>query len=101
MEKTAVDATAKKYWEDYFKEYGQMWVRNIPRRIKSAVRMEMKAEKIEGSLVPLAYEVSPDGTLSLEAAFNGMLDNKFAKVLITAEFNEDGILTSFEPTRII
>jgi len=101
MEKIAVDQAAKDYWSNYFKEYGQMWVRNIPRRIKAEVRRAMKASSTEGSVIPLAYEVADDGTLSIEAAFVGKLDDKDAKVLITAEFDDNGILKSFDPTRVI
>ena len=100
MIKTAVDNVAKKYWETYFSEYGQVWVRSIPRRIKSELQREFKASKIDGNVCPLAYEKADDGTLSVEAAFSGTIDNKAAKILVTAEFNEDGLLVKCDPTRI-
>ena len=100
MEKIAVDTTAKDYWTKFFKEYGQMWVRDIPRRIKQAVRREMKANVVEGRIVPLAKDISKDNTLSIEAAFVGTIDDKEAKVLITASFNAEGQMQDLDVTRI-
>lgn len=103
MDKVAVDQATKEYWNNYFHEYGQMWTRDIPRRIKTAMTKtkDLGGVKIaEGNVVPVAHEVSPDGILSLEAAFTGKLDNQDAKVLITAEFTESGRMTKFEANRI-
>ena len=90
MKKTAVDAAANDYWKNYFKEYGEMWVRDIPRRIKTAVRRELKASKVEGRIVPIAKDISSANVLSLEAAFVGKLDDKDSRALITAEFSPAG-----------
>ena len=98
--KVAVDSTAKNYWGSYFKEYGQMWVRDIPRRIKQAVRREIKANEIDGELVPIAHDVSRDQTLSVEAAFVGKVDGVDTKILITASFNSEGQMQSIDTTRI-
>jgi hypothetical protein len=100
MEKTAVDKTAKDFWISYLKDYGQMWVRDLPRRIKQAVKRELKASTIEGEVVPLAKDISKDNTLSVEAAFIGKVDDKDAKVLITASFNGEGKLEDLDITRI-
>lgn len=37
MIRTAVDATAEAYWEEYFGAYGKQWVRKIPRRVATAL----------------------------------------------------------------
>jgi hypothetical protein len=102
MDKVAVDQATKTYWDNYFNEYGQMWTRDIPRRIKTAMTKtkELAIKTAEGIIVPLAKNVAEDGTLSLEAAFNGELDGKQAKVFITAEFNENGRMLKFETNRI-
>ena len=100
MEKTAVDNAAKDYWATYFKEYGQMWVRDVPRRIKSAVRRREKAASIVGRIAPMAADVADDGTLSIEAAFVGKLDDQDARVLITAQFDAKGRLQNIETTRV-
>ncbi len=101
MHKKAVDAKSKEYWDSYFKEYGKSWTRDIPRRMKQAVRREVEASKIEGLFKPLAKHVNDDNSLSLEAAFIGKLDDQDAKVLITAEFNSNGVMQEFEATRIV
>jgi len=100
MDKTAVDSTAKDYWTTYMKEFGAMWVRDIPRRIKQAVRREIKANDIDGDLVPIASDVSKDKTLSVEAAFVGKVDGVDSKILITASFSADGKMQSLDTTRI-
>ena len=102
MDKTAVDNAANKYWSTYFKEYGKMWVRNIPKRIKTAMLQtkELGVKTAEGNIVPVAYDISDSGVLSLEAAFSGKLDDQDAKVLVMAEFTEEGKLRKFEATRI-
>lgn len=100
MDKVAVDAAAKNYWSTYLKEFGEMWVRDIPRRIKQAIRREFKANEIEGSVAPLAREISEDKTLSVEAAFVGKIDDRAAKVLVTATFNPEGRMEGLDITRI-
>jgi hypothetical protein len=100
MDKVAVDSTAKNYWSTYFKEYGQMWVRDVPRRIKQAMTREIKATKLEGEIVPVAHDVSKDNTLSVEAAFIGKVDGVDSKIMITASFNAEGKMESIDTTRI-
>ena len=102
MEKTAVDKVTQDYWAGYFKEYGKMWIRNIPRRIKTAMvrTKDLGIKTAEGNVVPIAHDLSEDGIFSIEAAFEGKLDNKEAKVLIIAEFNDEGRMRKFEATQI-
>lgn len=102
MDKVAVDKATKEYWDNYFHEYGQMWTREIPRRIKTAMTKskDLSVKTADGVLVPIAKDVADDGTLSIEASFNGKLDDQDSKVLITAEFNELGRMLKFEASRI-
>ena len=102
MDKTAADKATKEYWSAYFKEYGSMWVRDIPRRIKTAmVRTKDLGVKIaEGHVVPMAHDVSDDGIMSIEAAFTGKLDDQDGQVIIVAEFNSEGRMQKFEAVRI-
>jgi bacterioferritin len=100
MDKQAVDSTAKDYWTKYFKEYGQMWTRNIPRRIKQAVRRDLQASAIDGDVIPLAKDISDDQILSIEAAFVGKIDEQDARVLVTAAFNQEGKIQDIDITRI-
>lgn len=96
-----MDKATEEYWSNYFRDYGKMWVRNIPRRIKAAmVRSKDIGVKIaEGHIVPIAYDAS-DNSLSIEAAFNGKLDDKESQVFIVAEFNDQGRMQKFEASRI-
>ena len=100
MDKVAVDSTAKNYWSTYFREYGQMWVRDVQRRIKQAMTREIKATKLEGEIVPVAHDVSKDNTLSIEAAFIGKVDGVDSKIMVTASFNAEGKMESIDTTRI-
>ena len=100
MNKTAVDKTCKEYWSKYFLDYGQMWTKDVPRRIKQAVRRKLEASTIDGEVAPIAKDVAKDGTLSIEAAFIGKLDNKDARVLVTATFNKEGRMEDLDVTRI-
>lgn len=102
MDKVAVDKATKEYWGNYFKEYGQMWIRDIPRRVKTAMvrTKDLGVKTVEGSIVPIAHNVGEDGTLSIEAAFSGKLDDHDARALITAEFSNNGKMLKFEASRI-
>jgi len=102
MDKVAVDKATQDYWNNYFNEYGQMWTRNIPRRIKVAMTKskDLDIKTAEGNVAPIAHSIEDDGHLSIEAAFVGKLDDKESRVLVTAEFNESGRMLKFEATRI-
>lgn len=100
MDKIAVDSTAASYWSKYFKDYGKMWVRDIPKRIKAAMKHEAKLDNIDGNVVPLASHTNDDKSLSIEAAFVGKVDNIDANYLITAEFKDDGQMKNIEINRV-
>ena len=100
MHKEAVDAKAKEYWSAYFKEYGQMWVRDIPRRIKAETQTKLAAKELEGSIAPLANSVTKEGLLNIEASFVGKIDGQDARGIATAQFAQNGDLKSFELCRI-
>ena len=100
MEKTAVDAKTKSYWESYFHEYGSVWVRDIPKRIKSAAIEKLGVKEIVGKFSPMANSVGEDESLSIEAAFVGQIDGKDAKGIASAQFDKAGELKSFEFCRI-
>ncbi|MGW8181252.1 MAG: hypothetical protein ACWGQW_21180 [bacterium] len=102
MDKVAVDKATKQYWDTYFKEYGKMWTRDIPRRVKTAMvrTKDLGVKTAEGNVAPIAHHVADDGTLFIEAAFSGKLDDLDAKVLITASFNDEGNMLTFEANRV-
>lgn len=101
MQKIAVDNATKDYWSKYFDEYGQMWVRDIPRRMKTAMSKEANVDKVEGNIAPMAAHRNKDGGLSIEAAFVGTINDQDAKILITAAFDSEGKMTEFVPNRIV
>ena len=100
MNKVAVDEATKKYWSTYFKEYGSTWVRDIPRRIKQATRRKIGAKELEGVLRPIAHETAKDGSLSIEAAFAGIIDGQEAKGFIVSSFDKEGTMQEFNFHRI-
>lgn len=73
LSKTAVDATAKSYWESYFGAYGADWVRKIPRKIAAALAQNSLIAKADGAdLRPIALVRDPKaGGFTLEAAVRG------------------------------
>lgn len=103
MDKIAVDNATKKYWDTYFKEYGKMWTREIPRRVKTAMirTKDLGVKTAEGNIVPIAHHIAEDDTLFIEAAFSGKLDDRDAKVLVLASFNKEGKMLSFEANRVV
>ena len=98
MQKTALDQAAKSYWSDYFKEYGKMWIRDIPRRIKTAASRHLKAD-IEGEFAPIAGDMN-NNMLSVEASFVGKIGNQEGKILVTASFDEEGKISEFICNRV-
>lgn len=73
LSKTAVDATAKSYWESYFGAYGADWVRKIPRKIAAALASKsLIARADQAELRPVALvRDSRGGGFILEAAVRG------------------------------
>ena len=100
MNKVAVDAKAKSYWTSYFKSYGELWVRDIHKRVHQAALEKTGAKEIEGAFSPLANSVDNKGLLSIEAAFVGKIDGKDAKGIATATFTADGNVSDFNFCRI-
>lgn len=100
MDKVAVDQKAKEYWSSYFKDYGESWTRDIPRRIKQAMRREANVKDVVGNLVPIAANVAESGLLSVEAGFKGKIDDQDAQILVTASFDSDGKMLDFVLNRV-
>lgn len=101
MRKVAVDKATQNYWSDYFSEYGKMWVRDIPRRVKVAMRRKVNATKVEGNIAPIAANIDEnDDSLLIEAAFVGKIDDRDATILVTAEFDSSGNMQSIEAFQV-
>ncbi len=100
MRKEAVDQASKTYWSEYFRDYGKMWVRDIPRRVKAGIKKLSNSMSVEGTVAPLASHVGANGVVSVEAAFIGEIDGKQAKVLVTADLNDKGEFQEFHVNRI-
>lgn len=96
MKRVAVDEVAKKYWEDYYMEYGRAWIRDIPRRIKAAVdeeRPTRTASTDEGyKVIPLAHK-REGSTLTWE----GLYSTPSERLLFAADFDLDGNIAAFKP----
>lgn len=90
--KTAVDEAAKRYWQDYFSSYGEMWVREIPRRIKAALVTKKLAavsgeDDLDADIAPFGYTARSDGGVDLEGALR-VADSP--PRLFKASFDADG-----------
>lgn len=89
LSKTAVDATAKSYWESYFGSYGADWVRKIPRKIAAALAAKSlvaQADKAELRPVALVRDAKRGGFV-LEAAVRGA-DGE--RLMINAQISSTG-----------
>ena len=52
--------------------------------------------KIEGEFAPIAGNINPvDDGLTVEASFVGKINDKEAKILVTASFDQEGKLSEF------
>lgn len=106
MKKQALDEAAKKYWEEYFKDYGKLWVRDIPRKITAhlatSVRRHATVKKqitVEGEALPLWGKEQADGSLFVEGAFKGQVANgKQIRLMWAALFDADGKILKYEDT---
>lgn len=99
LSKVAVDEAAKKYWEEFYKEYGKSWVREIPRKIKTAMAegKRVAAADIEpGRVFPIARAVTPKGVV-LEGLFETQAG---AKLVFQAAFDGEGNVVSFSPIEL-
>ena len=65
MRRYAVDKSAEDYWSEYFGEYGQAWVRNIPRRVSAALQAK-DTRLASADIQPLGVALRADGGLTLE-----------------------------------
>lgn len=91
-----VDKLTKDYWSNYFGDYGKLWVKDIPKRVKAAVDAKRTAAAgtapidAAGDVVPLGYEITA-AALTLEGAYR----TAAATQLFRATFNADGEITDF------
>jgi hypothetical protein len=88
--KTAVDQAAKDYWISFYKEYGQTWVKDVPRKIKAALiankRVAAKSDDVQpGQIELLAFAEIKTGGVRLEGVFKA--DKKLA---FTVDFSKAG-----------
>lgn len=93
--KTAVDSTAEKYWSEYYGEYGQLWVRKIPMRVKAALAEHASQKKLaavqgEPTIAPLATVITDDG-VTLEGV--AVWPNALRKAFVI-EFSHEGAVKS-------
>jgi hypothetical protein len=96
LQKWAVDEKAKKYWQDFYKEYGKSWVRDIPRKVKKAFvegkRVASSEDADLGIIVPVAKAITASN-MTLE----GVLHTRAGKKLVfQATFNHDGDITHLD-----
>lgn len=91
--RSAVDKAAEEYWTKYYADtgYGELWVRKIPKKIRTAMRLETGLDMRSIDIVPLATQASPKG-IWLE----GMAAAGQKRVAFVAEFDHDGELMEFE-----
>lgn len=94
FDKWAVDEAAKKYWENYYKEYGKSWVRDIPRRVKKAM-VESKTASDNGIVTPVGKAVSDNGVV-----LEGMYRTDAGNFLFRADFDHEGNITSFDASKL-
>lgn len=97
MEKTAVDAAAKKYWEELYGEYGAALVRDIPRRIKAALLENKKIASVEddAGIHPVASARHNDGLL-----LEGLYDGHDVKLLFRATVDKVGNVTDVQAIEV-
>lgn len=94
--KTALDQQAKSYWEEYFGDYGKLWVRDIPRNVKSAMLDDRKktagpeTQITESEVVPVGYAVKADRVV-LEGVHRGTFSDGHREAkLFSIEFDHEG-----------
>lgn len=96
LSKWAVDEKAKKYWESFYKEYGKSWVRDIPRKVKTAMveghKVASAGEANMGIVVPVAKAITATH-MHLEGL---MHTHSGKKIAFQATFDHDGNLTNLD-----
>jgi hypothetical protein len=90
--KTAVDQAAKDYWISFYKEYGETWVRDVPRKVKAALiadkRIAAKDTEVQpGQLYPLAHARLSTGGIRVEGIYRAGGEKRLAFVV---DFDKDG-----------
>ena len=87
----AVDQTAKDYWTSYYGKYGEMWVREIPRKIKRALlsRDDFQRAASKVDVVPL-QDLKSNKTGGLE--LHGVMRTAAGHTIFKAEFSKSGKL---------
>lgn len=97
--KWAVDEAAKKYWDEYYKEYGRTWTRDIPRRVKKAMVERVKLASNEsqlGIVTPIATSIAAEG-VKLEGMFRSASGDNF---MFYAEFDHNGEVGRFDSVKL-
>lgn len=98
LSKVAVDAAAKKYWESFYKEYGRAWVRDIPRRVKTAMAETRRIASVDvesGQVFPTAATLVGD-----VATIEGLIKTSGADHMFQASFNGDGDIIAFDTVKL-
>lgn len=87
MNKTAVDAAAKTYWEKLYGDYGTQLTRDIPRRIKAALVANKKVAAVsqDAVLIPSAIAKTAAGVV-----VEGLYTDASAKMLFSATLDVEG-----------
>lgn len=110
--KTAVDASAAKYWADFYKDsgYGKLWVRTIPKRIQAALTKAASATKKtanssigEPNLAAIATVINDDGVIlegtarwNISTKTAGKSTSRLVLKAFVAEFDHEGNLKGFD-----
>ena len=105
FDKVAIDSFAKAYWIKLYGEYGKMFVRDIPRKIKRAAALELAPGQktasdefdASGSVVPCGHAILDNGGIAIEGVFEHDTIGKFA---FQTRFNENGEVTSFDSIKL-
>ena len=105
FDKVAVDQLAKDYWTKFYGEYGKLWVREIPRKIKKAAAAELsKSNKtaatdleVSGTVLPFGHAFLDNGGVAIEGIFDHATIGKFA---FQSRFDNEGELTSFDSIKL-
>jgi hypothetical protein len=91
LNKNAIDNAAKDYWSKYYGEYGKSWVREIPRKIKTAMSQINKQASDDMVIKPLVSIIEDTG-LVLE----GICKTSDSMFSFMAEFDNTGKVVDFD-----
>jgi hypothetical protein len=89
----AIDKAAEDYWTSYYADtgYGEIWVRKIPKMIKTAMFREANLDVRAIDILPFATTTSPKGVW-----LEGLASAGEKRVAFVAEFSHEGDLMDFE-----